>query len=310
MSNEPQSSEKMPGPPSDAQPAPADFDADAALVLAALGRMEAAIRGERLTLDRLRAALGETATAIAQAKRAIKPEAGAAGKPLDVVLLLEELGHCVDAMIEIAHERPGRAAGDDRVPTVSGVVSRLGRGPDTADPADTPRDVSASAAPTVSMLQAMVEALHVSEPAAAAPEPAAPPAAPPLDLDTDVIFATQPEPPPEPAAAVEPAPAAPATAPPAEPVDKSDAAAFNSDLDAFLFGPDIAPRPAQPPRGASPNAGLPQVDLVVATPAPVPAPKEPPQAPASAVPERRAVSPDPLAPLNAMSDEEKLALFS
>jgi hypothetical protein len=301
MSNEPQSSEKMPSP-SDAPPAPADFDADAALVLTALGRMETAIRGERLTFARLRAALGETATAIAQAKRAIKPEAGAAGKPLDVALLLEELGHCVDAMIEMAHERPGREAGDDRVPTVSGVVSRLGRGLDTG--ADSPRDVSASAAPTVSMLQAMVEALHVSEPAA--PEPAAPP----LDLDTDVIFATQPEPPPEPAAAVEPAPAAHASAPLAEPADKSDAAAYNSDLDAFLFGSDLDPRPAQPPRPAAPNGGLPQVDLVVAAPAPAPAQKQPPQASANPAPERRAVSPDPLAPLNAMSDEEKLALFS
>jgi hypothetical protein len=205
MSSEPRSSETTSSRPSSGGPAagakplpPARdyFGADAELVLTALSRMVAAIRGERATLDLLLTALGEMADAIAQAKSAMQPRvAGPADAGIDLAALLDELEHRVDGMLDIVnggappaqrHAPPMPAAiqppqaGDasrpaigsmqgDRVPTVSGVVSRLGRGQD-APATDSDTGAAAHGAgdadvPTVSMLEAMVEALNASVPA-------------------------------------------------------------------------------------------------------------------------------------------------
>jgi hypothetical protein len=86
-------------------PARADISDDTALVLAAVIRMEAALRDERATLGRMRTALGEMAHAIARTKaRAANAE------PPDTGALLDEFEHLVDAMIEIAGGTPVTAA--------------------------------------------------------------------------------------------------------------------------------------------------------------------------------------------------------
>jgi hypothetical protein len=206
MSSEPKS-----GAPK--QPAHADFGADAELVLTALSRMVATIRGEQTVLDRLRAALDEAADAIARAKSAL-PNDEAAAPALDVAALLDELEHRIDAMLDIADgepqvtqamaapaEAPGiseaepvqsavealhaesapEPSNNERVPTVSGVVLQLGLVQD----ADTVPDAAAidgaqgEAVTTVSMLEAMVEALSATVPeTAAAAQPAAADTAP------------------------------------------------------------------------------------------------------------------------------------
>ena len=175
------------------------FGADAELVLTALSRMVAAIRGERATLDRLLDALGEMAGAIAQAKTAVPPRAAdPAGTDIDVAALLDELEHRVDGMLDIVNggappapmaapqagdaSAPGVGPGEDnRVPTVSGVVSRLGRGQDAHAPdGDTdaaPNGADDADVTTVSMLEAMVEALNASVPATAPDTGSAPQAA-------------------------------------------------------------------------------------------------------------------------------------
>jgi hypothetical protein len=217
MSNELMFSEALVRPQPDERAAPAARSADAELVLAALDRMEAMIRGQGAALERLRADLPALAGTLAQAKAAlqasaIKPDAGADGKPTGVHALLDELEHRIDALLEAAGvERPvperasaepvpavatapvpppvdadaEAAIGDrllaeiarraevssvdaSRVPTVSGVVSRLGR---TSEPptetVDLDDDLPPPAAarpevPTVAMLEAMVEALTVT----------------------------------------------------------------------------------------------------------------------------------------------------
>jgi hypothetical protein len=86
-------------------PARADISDDTALVLAAVIRMEAALRDERATLGRMRTALGEMAHAIARTKaRAANAE------PPDTGALLDEFEHLVDAMIEIAGGAPTTVA--------------------------------------------------------------------------------------------------------------------------------------------------------------------------------------------------------
>ena len=124
----------------------ADVSADAALILAALGRIEAVVRDERAALGGLRTSLGDMAQAIARAKTVADSETAAA--------MLDEFEHRVDAMIEIAGGsavRPSAAmpepaeaiqrrlrnsqtpaAEPDQVPTVSGVVLRLGPGDEAA----------------------------------------------------------------------------------------------------------------------------------------------------------------------------------
>jgi hypothetical protein len=80
------------------EPAPrlrdtADVSDDAALILAALGRMNDKVRGERAALDRLRLSLREMAQTIARAKAVADSETAAT--------LLDEFEHRIDAMLEI-----------------------------------------------------------------------------------------------------------------------------------------------------------------------------------------------------------------
>ncbi len=194
MAAEFQRSEIMSGAPSSSEsvsprPAQADVSADAALILAALGRMEAVVRDERAAFTRLRAMLGEMAQAIARGKAVADSETAAT--------LLDELEHRVDAMLDIAgpgpvaeaaaipDQQPPAAAGPveaqaiqhpagpDQVPTVSDVVSRFGSDdePPPAAAAPQPVEDTATGAPTVAMLTAMVEALRDS--ISPAPEPEA-----------------------------------------------------------------------------------------------------------------------------------------
>jgi hypothetical protein len=267
------SNESMPSEPAASEPAPGDpasrvpgRSVDAALALAAIDRMDAAIQHERATLDRLHTELKALAQTIARAKiavraGAVKVDALTGSARLDVAGLLDELEHRVDAMLEIGNhsgrnrapaqdhaplDRPAaeRATDEpakprphiapDRVPTVSEVVSRLGREDDHQD--DEPRKSAGAPAPQVgrtdaSMLEAMVQALSA--------------------LDAENHGSAAP---------------APAPAP-----------------------PPVPPRPKKPV--------IPENEL---TPAPAPTSKEP-------LSDKR---PDPLAPLNAMSAAEKLALFS
>lgn len=217
-----------PGP--EPAPRPGGRGADAETILAAIDRMDAAIRRDRGVLDRLSRDLAAMARAVAQAKAAlqagaIKPDAATGGKPVGVDALLDELEHRLDTMIEaaggdaaaIAHaataaavvsataqpveapppaplDRSSAAASHapepqpprpepDHVPTVSDVVSRLGRTDDAPLPAA--ELLSAAAAlgpgrdvPTVSMLEALVEALTAAPPQDAEQAPAAEEAAP------------------------------------------------------------------------------------------------------------------------------------
>ena len=96
MATEPQHSEIMSGAPSSSEPA--GVSADAALIVAALGRIEAAVRDQGVVLGRLRSALGDMAQAIANAKTVADSETAAA--------MLDEFEHRVDAMIEIAGGAP------------------------------------------------------------------------------------------------------------------------------------------------------------------------------------------------------------
>ena len=234
MATEPQHSEIMSGETTSSAmtPARADVVADTALIVEALGRIEAAARTERAALDRLRTSLSKMAKTIAKAKAMADSETAAA--------LLDEFEHRIDAMIEIAGgpvpaasadaapapaaERPPApaepeppanpaaqgesrvqlaevtyAGGEppaeaDQVPTVSGVVSRLGPGHDPFNEgvvnALHATGKTGDQGPTVAMLKAMVEALTVpavqeavaeaiAEAAPTAQEPAAEVAPPP-----------------------------------------------------------------------------------------------------------------------------------
>jgi len=181
-------------------PARTGVSADAALILEALGRLESAVQDERAVLDRLRVSLADMAHTIAMAKALADSETAAT--------LLDEFEHRVDAMIEIAGGAPQAAeippaiepepaaaeaeaaavaasieppaaeappeAEHDQVPTVSGVVSRLGPDPDPFNEAVVKAlhatEGADEHASSVAMLKAMVEALNATVPAAA-PEP-------------------------------------------------------------------------------------------------------------------------------------------
>jgi hypothetical protein len=266
MSNEPMPSEPTGEPATgQTQPQASGRSIDAELVRAAVDRMEAAIGRERSTLDRLRAELAALAEMIAEAKiavhrRAVKPDAAAA---LDVTALLDELEHRVDAMLELGgHSRKQpmildepSSAEPDRVPTVSGVVSRLGRGGD--EPIEETAQLAAEAGErdtsSASMLEAMVLALSaldvVNQPtgqasaAEAAERPAAMPSAKPILPENELLTA-------------------------------------------------VARSEGLPPPAPA------------AVPAPLPEPPKPHDKPPAAA------RPDPLAPLKAMTDAEKIALFS
>jgi hypothetical protein len=103
----------------------------------------------------------------------------------------------------------------------------------------------------------------------------------------------------------------PATAEEAAPATPEPAAVLadpDYDLSAFLFGPDLDPPDERPPPAAAQiPPSLPNIDLV--TPAAEPKAAEP-SAAETPQPQGSQGSPDPLAPLNAMSPEERLALFS
>lgn len=197
------------------QPA-ADIAADAALVLAALSRLQTAARADRMALDRLRDSLGGLAYAIAQAKAMFAAPGDAEHKP-DMTALLDQFEHQVDAMIETAGGRAGAAAvmpepaqraatfeaaamvaeppataaaEADQVPTVSSVVSGLGNGePDLAAADAAPGTGSTPhQTPSVAELKAMVEALS-AEPLRSTVEQPAPVAE---DVVTPVETATPP----------------------------------------------------------------------------------------------------------------------
>jgi hypothetical protein len=114
----------MSGAPSSSEsasptPAQADVSADAALILAALGRMEAVVRDERAAFTRLRVMLGDMAQAIARGKTVADSETA--------TTLLDELEHRVDAMIEIAGPGPvaeAAAIPDPQPPSSAALVER------------------------------------------------------------------------------------------------------------------------------------------------------------------------------------------
>src|SRR5262245_9240140 len=200
------SSEPIASAPQASEAPRVEFVADAALVLAALNRMETAVHADRSALARLRPALAELAVALGEAKRAVTL---GAQRPLDIAVLLDELEHRVDAMIEIAGgeatpdlSAPPPAPADDeaaapraeiqpaevRVPTVSDVVSRLGHGDDQ-------RVDTAEVSPSVSELEAMVHALSAPTPeATAAPEPVAPMPPPQTQAAVDSVAPAKPSP--------------------------------------------------------------------------------------------------------------------
>ena len=176
MATESPYSETMSDAPASSEPA--DVGANAALILAALGRIEALVRDERAAMASLRSSLREMAQAIARAKAVADSENAAA--------MLDEFEHRVDAMIEIAGGAPAaeQAAEPDHVPTVSDVVLRLGPGDAASEPtvadAAPPADTGGDKGPTVAMLTAMVQALSASihtpeaEAAPSAPQAAEP----------------------------------------------------------------------------------------------------------------------------------------
>jgi hypothetical protein len=274
MAQEPHPSETMSGAPPSSEPT--GFTADAALILAALGRIGTVVRDEQAVLERLRAALADMAQAIARAKTVADSETA--------TTMLDEFEHRVDAMIELAggsaaasEQADAPAADPDQVPTVSGVVQGLGdEVPAATDEPAPPAEAAADQGPTVAMLTAMVEALSASiqvPEASEAPDaietPAAEPAALPGDaaehetalLASFVRMETRPFPPPEEGTAVifsprpapeRPADAAPEVPPPepeqaaaAEPMpEPAKAVETNFDPTDFLFGPEPEPDPA------------------------------------------------------------------
>jgi hypothetical protein len=396
MSNGPMSSRLL------AQPSPAGAAAeprsDAQRIAAALERIEAAIRREPATIAELRADLAEVVETVAALRAAVD----AAGQRYTAVGALVQdlerrmlrmtllLGPARDAgeALSSGTQPQGRPADEqafldamgagtphaetDRVPTVSEVVSQLGR---SGDAAAAKPEQAAGSATAVAMLEAMVEelaaAIPETRPAAGAADDggaedgaAAPPPdfmqldeMPyfPAELGTAVIFDARPEPDapvpqPEPARAAEPD---------VEPGETEEVTA-DSDLDALLFEPshvendpaafllDASPadarQPATPQEGAAPSQavtkapeasiggheppidppeppaawdidlpmpanarrqGEPQAAWHVEPPAPATAPAVLPHRPGIAA----AAAPDPLAALNSMSDEEKIALF-
>jgi hypothetical protein len=310
------SSEPIASAPQASEASRGEFVADAELVLAALNRLETAVHADRSALARLRPALAELAVALGNAKRAVTL---GAGRPLDVAILLDGLEHRVDAMIEIAGGTPSpdpiapppaprieEAAPrvedpppQARVPTVSNVVLPLGRG-------DDPRGDTAEVRPSVFELEAMMQALSTPTPdGSVAPSPTEPMPEAPADVES--------------VAPTEPAPSAPA----AESVETErewlarvaelDAAAQRypdiDDLAELLFEPTpdlpAAAEPLTGPPKPSPAPGA--AMAATATPAASTQGSEPNK---NVAEKRRGVPHDPLAPLHAMSPEERLALFS
>jgi hypothetical protein len=134
--------------------------------------MEATIRSHRAAFARLRGEVVAMAKAVADAKAAlqaagIKPDAAADGKAVEIGALLHAFEGRLNAMLFLADfvcdggaDAPGREL--DHVPTVSDVVSRLGRESADDDRSGTAAGSGSNEAPSVSMLGALVEALNAS----------------------------------------------------------------------------------------------------------------------------------------------------
>ena len=125
-----------------------DFASDTELILAAIARMETAVRDGRAIRDRLRIELESIAEAIAQVKTSLR-NAATSGKPVNVNVLLTwlevrvySMRECLDPVTETAATAPAaeqastpdiEPSQSDTVPTVSDVVSRLGRASDALE---------------------------------------------------------------------------------------------------------------------------------------------------------------------------------
>ena len=355
---------------------PATADREAAAVRAAIERMQEAAVGDRGTYERLRGGLADLAQAVARAKADAKAgtfehEAKTGGKAIGP--LLDDFEARVAGLIALLDvpQNAGEQRADTQepreVPTVSHVVSQLGR--EDAMPQAPPdaRPAAAGDAPSVTALGAMLEALAASmlneaaaQPAAPAkavpapvpvpepeaiaqpsgPAPPAPSAAVLPDVDLLINFARMEETPylpaevgtavifdkPQVGESREPAPATPegiqadamapapadAAAVPAEAqAEPARAEPADSEPAAFLFD-----EPAQAPAGTpetEPADFL--LEPLPATPAPRASPESDPEpaaaspAPGPAPPPQSAAY-DPLAPVRALSDAEKIALFS
>jgi hypothetical protein len=185
MSNEPvrnqasfDDSADRPAPGGPAVPLRASLAADAELVLSAIHRIEAAIYNGLATppMDRLRALADEMAQDIAETRLAIALDHEYGARTLNIETLLGRLDSRIAAMLAAAapaaqttadarEADPAVAADEppmlattepDRVPTVSGVVAHLGR------EAEMPATPPAGRPPSLSILEAMVEALATS----------------------------------------------------------------------------------------------------------------------------------------------------
>jgi len=322
--SEPQASSEPLADAADVAPAQPDVAADMAIVLAALGRVEAAVRDGREVLTRLRGCLDEMAQAIVQAKALVDSPAATS--------LLNEFEHRIDVMIEIAGGEVRRAVAAEQpageaaavseaqdtadepteVPTVSGVVSRLGASgeappsaPDTSEGFDSGLVDASNVAKLTAMVQALRDSMPPEEPqpatapeTAAAPEAAAPettpaaeaaPTAQPVEPATPSEQATNAAPPDQAAATAVPAEREPEPAPASELEPAHDARRFS--MAASLPPPEFVSTPAEamvePPQYSPPPA---HTDPTLG----------PPPQPAH----------DPLRALKAMSEHERLALFS
>jgi hypothetical protein len=308
MSNEPTSKRLLAPPsPASAEP-PGGTRSDADRIAAALERMETAVRGEPDTIERLRADLVEVVETIAQIRAAVD---AAGQRYTDVGVLLQDLERRTQRMMILvgpvseaeprpadeqaflaamsADESTAPQAGAARVPTVSGVVSQLGRAADSAA-ADTsePDRTAGGNVTTVAMLEAMVEELAASMPAGPRSEAPAPDAGSPApewtsttgeaasdepvmpEVDLLSNFARVEERPYLPAdlgtAVIFEAKARPEAKAPGEPVTETTSEADDSDLDALLFEPpgeaesdpaafllEPPPLPAHGPPAAEPS---------------------------------------------------------
>ncbi len=195
MSNEP-TSQRLLAPVPDG---PAEALSEADRMAAAVQRMETAVRTERSSIEQLRADFAEMMQSVAQIRAAVTAigrqhvevdgllaqfEARAQSMAARLAPLPSVTESETPAAIAetVAEPRPPEeqafldAIGTgpiaetktvtDQVPTVSGVVSQLGR----ADPAEASEPADASGRTTVAMLEAMVEELTAAMPLRPSPE--------------------------------------------------------------------------------------------------------------------------------------------
>ena len=177
-------------PALDPVPPPADEDlvADAELVVAAVRRMETALRGREAApaSERLRQHLGEMAEAVARARAAIKPDSESSGKEaaklVAVAALLCELEWRLDAMVDVVEaklsapapaEAEDTAAAEDAPPSAEVIPMRSSL--DTIRAVDAGWSPLAERVPTVPRVVSPLGAVAPS-PAANTVEPAAKPA--------------------------------------------------------------------------------------------------------------------------------------